>query len=152
MKNKDFGMIGLGVMGQNFALNVERNGFGVAVFDINEDAVRKYTDGKAAGKNVQPAFSIREFVDALEQPRRIMLLVPAGKPVDSVIEQLLPLLDQGDLIIDGGNSYFLDTERRANQIWKQLLGEYEQPPIDAAIDEALRDYVARRKTELGKTD
>ena len=116
MSKKDFGMVGLGVMGQNFALNVERNGFGVAVFDINKDAVKKYTEGKAAGKNVQPAFSLEEFVNALERPRRIMLLVPAGKPVDSVIEQLVPLLDKGDLIIDGGNSYFLDTERRAKEL------------------------------------
>jgi len=119
MSKQHFGMIGLGVMGQNFALNVERNGFSVAAFDISKEAVDRYVQGKAAGKNVQPAFSLTEFVGLLERPRRIMLLVPAGKPVDSVIEQLLPLLDKGDLIIDGGNSYFLDTERRAKMLQAQ---------------------------------
>ncbi len=115
MKNK-FGMIGLGVMGQNFSLNVERNGFSVAVFDINSESVKAYTTGKAAGKNVTPTFSLQEFVDALERPRRIMLLVPSGKPVDAVIEQLIPLLEKDDMIIDGGNSYFEDTERRAKDL------------------------------------
>jgi len=105
-------MIGLGVMGQNFALNVERNGYGVVVFDINKETTKNYTEGKAAGKNITPAYSLQELVDQLERPRRIMILVPAGAPVDAVINQLHPLLDKGDLIIDGGNSYFKHTEQR----------------------------------------
>ncbi|MEL6823074.1 MAG: NADP-dependent phosphogluconate dehydrogenase [Calditrichota bacterium] len=116
MSKQNFGMIGLGVMGQNFALNVERNGFHVAVYDINEDAVKRYMDGPAAGKNVKAAANLEEFVSMLETPRRIMMLVPAGKPVDAVIGSLLPHLDKDDLIIDGGNSYFPDTERRANEL------------------------------------
>ncbi len=116
MAKQSFGMIGLGVMGQNFALNVERNGFGVAVYDINEDTVKSYISGKAAGKNVTAATSLADLVDQLETPRRIMLLVPAGGPVDAVIGNLVPLLDKGDLIIDGGNSYFKDTERRSRDL------------------------------------
>ena len=119
MSKQQFGMIGLGVMGQNFALNVERNGYGVAVFDINTGAVNNYMETKAAGKNVKAASSLPTFVELLERPRRIMLLVPAGKPVDAVIEQLVPLLDKDDLIIDGGNSYFKDTERRAGELAEQ---------------------------------
>ncbi len=115
MKNK-FGMIGLGVMGQNFAMNVERNGYSVAVFDINPESVKAYVAGIADGRNIEPTFSLQAFVEALERPRRIMLLVPAGKPVDAVIKQLIPLLEKADMIIDGGNSHFEDTERRARDL------------------------------------
>jgi 6-phosphogluconate dehydrogenase len=116
MKKQDFGMIGLGVMGQNFVLNVERNGFGVAVYNRTPDATKEYVAGPAAGKNIRPTYTINEFVGALEQPRRIMLLVKAGGPVDATIQQLIPLLDKDDMIIDGGNSYFADTERRAKEL------------------------------------
>ncbi len=109
-------MIGLGVMGQNFVLNVERNGFGVAVYNRTTETTKKYVEGVAAGKNIKPAYTLEKFVDALERPRRIMLLVKAGAPVDAIIQQLIPLLDKNDLIIDGGNSYFLDTERRAREL------------------------------------
>jgi 6-phosphogluconate dehydrogenase len=116
MKKQNFGMIGLGVMGQNFVLNVERNGFSVAVFNRTPDVTKEYIAGPAAGKNIRPTFTVNEFVGALERPRRIMLLVKAGAPVDATIQQLIPLLDTDDLIIDGGNSYFLDTERRAKEL------------------------------------
>ncbi len=116
MKKQVFGLIGLGVMGQNFVLNVERNGFGVAVYNRTAQATKEYVEGVAAGKNITPTFSLEEFVDSLERPRKIMLLVKAGAPVDENIKQLLPLLDKDDLIIDGGNSYFLDTERRAREL------------------------------------
>lgn len=112
-------MIGLGVMGQNFVLNVERNGFGVAVYNRTAETTEKYIAGPAAGKNIKPAYTLKEFVDALESPRKIMLLVKAGAPVDATIQQLIPLLDKGDLIIDGGNSFFLDTERRAKELESQ---------------------------------
>jgi 6-phosphogluconate dehydrogenase len=116
MKKQDFGMIGLGVMGQNFVLNVERNGFSVAVYNRTPDETKAYIAGPAAGKNVRPTYTINELIGALERPRRIMLLIKAGAPVDATIQQLIPLLDADDLIIDGGNSYFADTERRAKEL------------------------------------
>ena len=116
MDKQVFGLIGLGVMGQNFVLNVERNGFEVAVYNRTAETTEKYIAGPAAGKNIKPAYTLKEFVDALESPRKIMLLVKAGSPVDATIQQLIPLLDKGDLIIDGGNSFFTDTERRAKEL------------------------------------
>lgn len=119
MNKQVFGLIGLGVMGQNFVLNVERNGYGVAVYNRTAETTEKYIAGPASGKNIKPAYTLKEFVDALESPRRIMLLVKAGAPVDATIRQLIPLLNKGDLIIDGGNSFFLDTERRAKELESQ---------------------------------
>ena len=119
MDKEVFGLIGLGVMGQNFVLNVERNGFEVAVYNRTAETTEKYIAGPAAGKNIKPAYTLKEFVDALESPRKIMLLVKAGSPVDATIQQLIPLLDKGDLIIDGGNSFFTDTERRAKELESQ---------------------------------
>ena len=119
MDKQVFGLIGLGVMGQNFVLNVERNGYGVAVYNRTAETTDKYIAGPAAGKNIKPAYTLKEFVDSLESPRKIMLLVKAGAPVDATIQQLIPLLDKGDLIIDGGNSFFLDTERRAKELESQ---------------------------------
>jgi 6-phosphogluconate dehydrogenase len=119
MDKQVFGLIGLGVMGQNFVLNVERNGYGVAVYNRTAETTDKYIAGPAAGKNIKPAYTLKEFVDSLESPRKIMLLVKAGAPVDATIQQLIPLLDIGDLIIDGGNSFFTDTERRAKELESQ---------------------------------
>lgn len=119
MNKQVFGLIGLGVMGQNFVLNVERNGYGVAVYNRTAETTEKYIAGPASGKNIKPAYTLKEFVDALESPRRIMLLVKAGAPVDATIRQLIPLLNKDDLIIDGGNSFFLDTERRAKELESQ---------------------------------
>ena len=119
MDKQVFGLIGLGVMGHNFVLNVERNGFEVAVYNRTAETTEKYIAGPAAGKNIKPAYTLKEFVDSLESPRKIMLLVKAGAPVDATIQQLIPLLDKGDLIIDGGNSFFLDTERRAKELESQ---------------------------------
>lgn len=119
MDKQVFGLIGLGVMGQNFVLNVERNGYGAAVYNRTAETTEKYIAGPAAGKNIKPAYTLKEFVDSLESPRKIMLLVKAGAPVDATIQQLIPLLGKGDLIIDGGNSFFLDTERRAKELESQ---------------------------------
>ena len=119
MDKQVFGLIGLGVMGQNFVLNVERNGYGAAVYNRTAETTEKYIAGPAAGKNIKPAYTLKEFVDSLESPRKIMLLVKAGAPVDATIQQLIPLLDKGDLIIDGGNSFFTDTERRAKELESQ---------------------------------
>jgi 6-phosphogluconate dehydrogenase len=119
MNKQVFGLIGLGVMGQNFIQNVERNGFSAAVYNRSAETTEKFIAGSAAGKNIKPAYTLKEFVDSLESPRKIMLLVKAGAPVDATIQQLIPLLDKGDLIIDGGNSFFTDTERRAKELESQ---------------------------------
>ncbi len=107
----DFGMVGLGVMGRNFLLNVADQGFSVIGMDREAEKAQAL-ETEAAGKKAKGTTSTKTFVQGLKQPRAIMLLVPAGKIVDIVIEDLLPHLNQGDLIIDGGNSYFADTDRR----------------------------------------
>lgn len=107
----DFGMIGLGVMGRNFLLNIADHGFSAAGLDLDQEKADAL-DEESEGKAVKGTTNTAEFIALLRRPRRIMLLVPAGKAVDSVIEALLPHLDNGDLIIDGGNSHFEDTNRR----------------------------------------
>ncbi len=112
MADYDFGLIGLAVMGQNLVLNVERHGYKVAAFNRTTATTEEFLAGPAKGKQIGGAKTIEEFVGMLKRPRKIQIMVKAGAPVDAVIEQLLPHLDKGDLIIDGGNSYFPDTERR----------------------------------------
>jgi 6-phosphogluconate dehydrogenase len=112
----DFGMVGLGVMGQNLVLNIERHSYSVAGYDRNEEATLEYVKGPARGKNIKGATELTEFVKLLKRPRRIMIMVPAGAPVDAVIKQLAPQLEAGDVMIDGGNSYFVDTERRIKEL------------------------------------
>lgn len=111
MANNDFGMIGLGVMGRNFLLNVADHGFSCVGYDLDADK-RRALIAEGAGKPIEAAESVAEFCEKLSKPRKIMLLVPAGKIVDSVINDLLPHIEAGDLIIDGGNSHFTDTEIR----------------------------------------
>jgi len=115
MSKQQFGLIGLGVMGQMLALNVERNGYRVAGYDLDREKVRAFT-ANHPGKQLVGCETLETFVAALERPRQIMLMVPAGEPVDAVIEQLKPYLEKGDLVIDGGNSFFKDTERRARDL------------------------------------
>jgi 6-phosphogluconate dehydrogenase len=110
-----FGMIGLGTMGRNLVLNVADHGFEVCGYDRDLNQQNRLTD-EAKGKPVTAASSLPEFIKALETPRVIMLLVPAGKIVDAVLTDLLPLVQKGDIIIDGGNSHFIDTERRYQQL------------------------------------
>ncbi|AFY67337.1 NADP-dependent phosphogluconate dehydrogenase [Geitlerinema sp. PCC 7407] len=112
MAQQSFGLIGLAVMGENLALNVERNGFSVAVYNRTSEKTEAFMANRAQGKNIKPTYSIEEFVSSLERPRRILIMVKAGKPVDAVIDQLKPLLEPGDMIIDGGNSLYEDTDRR----------------------------------------
>ncbi|MBP1554248.1 MAG: decarboxylating NADP(+)-dependent phosphogluconate dehydrogenase [Oscillospiraceae bacterium] len=113
MKKADIGMIGLAVMGQSLVLNMESKGFTVACYDLNpEQSVKSFVEGRGAGKNLVGAYSLEEFVQSLEKPRRVMMMIRAGKPVDDYIEKLIPLLEEGDIIIDGGNSHFPDTMRR----------------------------------------
>ncbi len=112
MTKQKFGVIGLAVMGENLALNVERNGFPVAVYNRTAEKTDAFMTNRAAGKQIKATYSLEEFVESLERPRRILIMVKAGKPVDAVIDQLKPLLDPGDMIIDGGNSLYEDTDRR----------------------------------------
>ncbi|MBD1914131.1 MULTISPECIES: decarboxylating NADP(+)-dependent phosphogluconate dehydrogenase [unclassified Leptolyngbya] len=111
-----FGLIGLAVMGENLALNIERNGFPIAVYNRTASVTEKFAATRAQGKNVKAAYSLEEFVQSLERPRKILVMVKAGGPVDAVIDQLKPMLDEGDMIIDGGNSLYTDTERRVQQL------------------------------------
>src|SRR6184192_2470913 len=112
----DIGLIGLAVMGENLALNMESKGFSVAVFNRTTEVTEKFASGRAKGKNIQPTQTIQEFVAALTRPRKAMIMVKAGPPVDAVINQIAPLLEKGDVIIDGGNSLFADTQRRGKQL------------------------------------
>jgi 6-phosphogluconate dehydrogenase len=117
MDKKDIGIVGLGVMGRNLALNIERNGFSVVGFDLDE-VKRSDAEGRFSGKKMSVANSMGEFLDQLDSPHRVMMMVPAGKPVDAVINDLKPFLSKGDLLIDGGNSHFLDTDRRWQDVKK----------------------------------
>ena len=110
---QSFGVIGLAVMGENLALNVERNGFPIAVYNRSREKTDEFMKTRAVGKNVKAGYTLEEFVGLLERPRKILIMVKAGAPVDAVIEQLKPLLDEGDILIDGGNSLFTDSDRRA---------------------------------------
>jgi 6-phosphogluconate dehydrogenase len=117
MKDKaDIGLIGLAVMGENLVLNMERNGFTVAVYNRTVEKVDKFLQGRGKGKNFIGAHSVEEFIASLERPRKVMMLVKAGKPVDDFIELLLPHLEEGDIIIDGGNSHFPDSIRRTRYV------------------------------------
>ncbi len=112
----DIGIIGLAVMGENLALNMESKGFSVAVFNRTTEVTEKFASGRAKGKNIQPTRTMEDFVGALKRPRKAMIMVKAGAPVDAVIGQLAPLLEKGDVIIDGGNSLFTDTQRRCKEL------------------------------------
>ena len=116
MATCDFGLIGLAVMGENLILNVESKGFSVACFNRTVEKVDRFTEGRAKGKNIVGTHTIEEFVGALDRPRKIMLLVKAGAPVDAFIDKLVPLVEPGDVIIDGGNSFFGDTIRRNKRL------------------------------------
>ena len=112
MKKSDIGLIGLAVMGENLVINMESKGFTVSVYNRTTEKVDKFIAGRAAGKNIVGTHSLEELVASLEKPRKVMMMIKAGSAVDDMIEQLLPLLDDGDIIIDGGNSHFPDTARR----------------------------------------
>ena len=112
----DIGLIGLAVMGENLVLNMESKGFTVGVFNRTTAVTEKFAAGRAAGKHIVAAKTIEDFVASLRRPRKAMIMVKAGTPVDAVIDQLVPLLEPGDLIIDGGNSLFTDTQRRCQQL------------------------------------
>ena len=112
MNKADIGLIGLAVMGENLVLNMESKGFTVAVFNRTTEKVDNFVNGRGKGKKFIPCHSIQELCANLQRPRKVMMLVKAGKPVDDFIEQIVPFLEKDDIIIDGGNSHFPDTIRR----------------------------------------
>src|SRR5689334_13702032 len=112
----DIGVIGLAVMGENLVLNMESKGFTVAVFNRTAAVTEKFVQGRANGKNIVGTEKIEDFVAALKRPRKAMIMVKAGAPVDAVIGQLAPIMEKGDVIIDGGNSLFTDTQRRCKDL------------------------------------
>ena len=120
MHTSDIGLIGLAVMGENLALNFESKGFTVSVFNRlhpgKENVVHRLLRGRGAGKHFIATYSIPELVASLKRPRKVMMMIRAGAPVDEMIQELLPHLEPGDVIIDGGNSDFRDTERRVKEV------------------------------------
>src|SRR5688572_24122885 len=118
MNLSDFGIVGLGTMGRNLALNVESRGFSVAVWNREQD----WTDAFVAehvGRRFSGTVSLEAFAAALRRPRRILMMIPAGKPVDEMIDRLQPILEGGDILIDGGNSWYQDTRRRESALRSQ---------------------------------
>ncbi len=116
MKLCDIGLIGLAVMGENLVLNMESKGFTVAVFNRTPEVTERFAANRAKGMQIVPTRTLQEFVASLQRPRKAMIMVKAGAPVDAVIEQLIPLMEPGDVIIDGGNSLWSDTQRREKAI------------------------------------
>jgi 6-phosphogluconate dehydrogenase len=119
MDKYNVAMIGLGVMGANLLLNLERNGFSGVGFDINAESTKKFLAGVGKGKNVTGAADFKEVAAKLERPRKIFILVPAGKPVDSVLGELSKVLEKGDIVVECGNSHYPDTNRRESEMSKQ---------------------------------
>ena len=116
MSKADIGLVGLAVMGENLILNMESHGFTVAVYNRTVEKVDNFINGRGKGKNVIGAHSIEELITNLKSPRKVMLMIKAGKPVDDFIELLIPHLDKGDIVIDGGNSHYPDTTRRTEYL------------------------------------
>lgn len=116
MKKADIGLVGLAVMGENLVMNMESKGFTVAVYNRTSEKVRNFVGGRAAGKNIIGTYSLEELAASLEKPRKIMMMVKAGQAVDDLIDNLLPYLEEGDILIDGGNSHFPDTIRRTEYV------------------------------------
>jgi 6-phosphogluconate dehydrogenase len=120
MSNNQFGMIGLGVMGANLALNVVDHGFTVALWNREPEKAQRLA-AENEGKKLTATRTLEDFIQALERPRRIMLMIKAGPPVDEMLDRLLPLLEEGDVVIDGGNSWFKDTQLRAKRLLEHKL-------------------------------
>ena len=118
MSKQQIGVIGLAVMGKNLALNIESRGFTVSVFNRSAEKTKELLQ-EAAGKKLVGTYRIEEFVQSLEVPRKILIMVKAGGPTDDTINQLVPHLDKGDIMIDGGNAYFPDTQRRNKELEAQ---------------------------------
>ena len=116
MAKQQIGVVGLAVMGKNLALNIESRGYSVSVYNRSREKTDELLNNEAKGKNMIGTYTVEEFVQSLESPRKILLMVMAGGPTDATIDQLIPYLDKGDILIDGGNAYFPDTQRRNKRL------------------------------------
>ena len=119
--SEQIGVVGLAVMGENLVLNLSDHGVSVAVYNRTAERTQKFMEGAAVGRSIHPAYSPAELVGRLERPRRVLLMVKAGPPVDAILDELVPHLEPGDIVIDGGNSHFPDTERRAERLTEKGL-------------------------------
>ncbi len=167
-KKADIGIVGLAVMGENLILNAESKGFTVACFNRTTSKVDDFVAGRAKGKNIIGCRSVEEFCASLGSPRKIMIMVKAGAPVDAFIEQLLPYLEKGDIVIDGGNSHYPDTIRRTEYLEKQgflfigtgvsggeegaLLGPSIMPGGSSKAWRAVRPIFQSIAAKVGKKD
>ena len=122
MSKAHFGLVGLGVMGENLILNAEGNGFSSVVYNRTREKTDAFMAGRGSGKAIQAAYTLPEFVQKLERPRRILMMIKAGPPIDATIDALAPLLEEGDLLIDGGNSLYMDTEQRVQALESRSFG------------------------------
>ncbi len=122
MAKAHFGLVGLGVMGENLVLNAERNGFSSVVYNRTYQKTEDFLLGRGLNKSIQGAKDLQEFVSKLERPRRVLMMVKAGAATDAVINQISPFLEEGDLLIDGGNAQFMDTERRVKELESKSFG------------------------------
>jgi 6-phosphogluconate dehydrogenase len=122
MTKAHFGLVGLGVMGENLVLNAERNGFSSVVYNRTYQKTEDFLLGRGLNKSIQGAKDLQEFVSKLERPRRVLMMVKAGSATDAVINQISPFLEEGDLLIDGGNAQFMDTERRVKELESKSFG------------------------------
>lgn len=135
MEKYNYGVIGLGVMGRNLLYNIADNGFSVAGFDLDAEKARELEQGATQNTVVKGTASLEDFVSALETPRKIILMVPAGKPVDAVLENIMPLLNKGDIVVDAGNSYFkipndvlLSSLQKDCILWEWVFPEVRKEP------------------------
>jgi len=115
MERMNVGVVGLAVMGQNLVLNIEHRGYSVRVYNRTEERTQRFIEERAVGKRIAASYTVADWVNGLESPRKILLMVKAGAPTDAMIKQILPLLEPGDVVMDGGNAHYADTERRARQ-------------------------------------
>ena len=124
MSKSHFGLIGLGVMGENLVLNAERNGFSSVVYNRTYAKTEDFLNGRGQGKNIQGATDLKDFVGKLERPRRILMMVKAGPRWMLLLTKITPYLDEGDLLIDGGNSDYHDTERQVKPVETRVLASW----------------------------
>ena len=130
MKKYEIGLIGLSVMGENLTLNISRN-HSIAVYNRTTSKTEDFINNKVKQQDIKGTYKLEEFISSLAKPRKIMLMIKAGKPVDLVIDSLLPYLEEDDIIIDGGNSHFKDTDRRLKNLSENKLSIIKKKIISA---------------------
>ena len=137
MQKREVGLIGLAVMGENLVLNIESKGYSASVYNRTTDKVKRFLEGRALGKNILGTYSIKELLDSLASPKRVILMIKAGPAVDELIDQIKPSLSKGDILIDGGNSFFRDTERRCEALVREGI-QYMGTGISGGEEGALK--------------